>query len=883
MAQLPDLVGTDLASGRKLAAPDASPKVNTGTAPDGMGTPTVDAHMDATPIVNSGEAVENAANQANQVVMQQVDAAQKTWLLNASAQHELDAQQMLSNAQRNAAPGQEITPLLSDALNQNMQQKAAQVDSPLLAQNYQNEMTRANQGVLSQAQAFDFQQRDAAVENNFKQGIDAQQKTLSLLTDPGQIESKFGEMMSGVNSNIASLPLAPNVKLQLQDYARKNLTDAANQTAINLDPKGFLARNTGTPASATQQFASTAPGSPIDFVQAQEGTATVANDGGKGLTKFGVNQAGNPDVNVANLTQDQAKQILQTRYIDKVVTPGMSPQMALVAGDTAVNMGVSKAQDLIAQSGGDPQKLIDLRRAQYQQLAQSNPAQYAQYLPGWNARLDALQQRLPDVTPRTDPGDEPGTTVQNIGGWAPMQLSTYDQRAKNVELAQNYSDQEDKQAQQQQAVQKAAFNSDFNIALNRGQKTYQDIENAYQAGMISPTQRTEYTKTLDDVNGNNLKGMAAMGRVQDTLNGTGVLDPKNADDRAAVDRHYEGWLQQQPQPQNDQDKALLQAKEVDMAGKYGMLPKTMVGGLAGSLRSNKPEDVTNAAGMINQIRQTNPALLSDIPENDLKGANHIQSLVMAGYTPPNAVAAAQQELKVTPDVKQYRTDEADAALKDGGLGSMATSSINGQYSSKNPLNNTADVTWSKADIPSDMKAAWNEAYKNEYIRTGNPNTATQTATDLISNTYQRTNVGVGPNGNSTRWMQSAPEQYYSAPVKVDQSKWMNEQLEDDIGKNTINPGTLKAENMQLVPSGKTNEQGLPTYNVWTVQNGASVPLQTKTGNLEWYPDWNTSKELDRYKARARYSTMTPQQQDDQDRQDSPITTKLGSALEGMAN
>ena len=874
----PDVVGTDIAAGKKLAAPLPSPRIDASASPDGVGLSTVDSRMEATPIENSGDTLKNAAAQAEQVIGQQVNAAQKTWLLNASAQHELDAQQMLANAQRNAQPGQEITPILQDALTKNSQQKAAQVDNPMLQQNYQNEMTAANKSILSQAQAFDFQQRDAQVENNFKQGIVAQQNTLSLLQDPKDIVDKFGEMMAGVHDNIQSLPLNPAVKQQLLEYARKNLTDAANYTAIPIDPKGFLARNTGSPQDAA-----------MNFILQKEGSQAVMDSNGA-VSKFGVNQKANPDVDVKNLTQDQAKQILQTRYIDKVVTPSMSPQMAMVASDSAVNMGVSKTNELVAQAGGDPQKLIDLRKAEYQRLAQNDPQQYAASLPGWMNRMNDLQARLPDVSPRTMPGDQEGTTKQDIGGWLPMRLATYDQRNGFIQSAEQASVRQDKAVQEQQTVQKAAFNSDFDIALGRGQKTYQDIENAYQAGMLTPAQRTSYTQKLDEFNGNTLKGMAAMGRVQDALNGTGVLNPKNTDDRAAVDRHYAGWLQAQSQPQTDEDKAVLQAKEVAMAGQYGMLPKTMVGGLAGSLRSNKPEDIANAAGMINQIRQTNPALLSDIPENDIKGANHIQSLVMAGYTPANAVAVAQAELKVAPDVKAYREKEAEEALKNGNSrngnsssGTLATSSINGQYSSKNPINNTANVTWSKAYIPSDMKAAWNQAYTSEYISTGNPNTATQTATDLIASQYQRTNVGTGPGGNSTRWMQNAPEQFYSAPVKVDQSKWMNEQLHDDVSKNTINSDSYKAENLQLIPSGKTNAQGLPTYNVWTVQNGAAVPLQTKTGNLEWYPDWNTSKEIDRFKVRARYSTMTPQQQDDQDMQDSPISTKLRSALEGMAN
>lgn len=844
---LPDIVGVDLAQGKKGVANDASPKIGAADNPSPMALSTVDANMTDTPISNSGQAVMDASQQANQIVVQQVDAAQKTWLLNASSQHELDAQKLLDTAQRNAAPGQQITPMLQQALTEKTQANLNEVDNPMLSTNYQNEMQRANTQILSQAQSFDFTQRDKQVENNFKQGIGAQQNTLGLMTNVADIEKSFGQMMAGVNQNISTLPLTPDVKLQLQEYARKSLTDAANQSYINLDPKGFLARNTGSPQDAA-----------MNFILSKEGSQAATDSNGAAV-KFGINQTANPDVDVKNLTQDQAKQIIQTRYIDKVVTPGMSPQMAMVASDSAVNMGVGKTRELLAQAGGDPQKMIALRRDEYERLAANDPAQYGSSLNGWEKRLDDLQARLPDVNARSMP-DQDGNVRQDIGGWLPMQLSSFDQRTGSIQSAQQASVQQDKAQQAQRNAQNTAFNSDFDIALGRGQKTYQDIESAYANGQISPAQRTQYTQKLDEFNGNTLKGMASAQRVQEALGGNAVLDPKNAEDRSAVDRHFEGWLKSQPQPQNDEDKQVLQQKEVALSNQYGMLPKTMVGGLSASLRSSKPEDITNAAGMINQIRQTNPNLLSDIPENDLKGANHIQSLVLAGYTPANAAMAARDELKVSPEVKEFRTQEADTNLKADGVGAMATSAINGQYSSKNPFNSTADVDWSKASVPSDMKSAWNDAYRDEYIRTGNPNTATQTATDLIAKTYQRTDVGVGPGGASTRWMQNAPEQFYAAPVKVDQSKWMNEQLQDDVRHNTLDPDAYSSDNLQLIPSGKSNAQGLPTYNVWTVRNGATVPIQTRNGPMEWYPDWNNSKEIDRFKDReyrAKVKAETP--------------------------
>lgn len=154
--------------------------------------------------------------------------------------------------------------------------------------------------------------------------------------------------------------------------------------------------------------------SSIDWTMRHEG-GFVPNDSGKGPTKFGINQEANPDVDIANLTSDQAAKIMHDRYWTPVGAENMSPQMAQVAFDTAVNMGVDKAKTLVEQSSDDPQKLIDLRRSEYERLARSNPEKYGQYLTGWNQRLDDLQSGIqmegkskpyganPDGSPLTAP------------------------------------------------------------------------------------------------------------------------------------------------------------------------------------------------------------------------------------------------------------------------------------------------------------------------------------------------------------------------------------------------------------------------------------------------------------------------------------------------
>ena len=137
------------------------------------------------------------------------------------------------------------------------------------------------------------------------------------------------------------------------------------------------------------------PGSVIDWVIGVEG-GYVANDAGKGPTKFGINGKANglsPE-KVANLTMDEARAIYKKNYWDKIGADKLAPEMRAIAFDTAVNQGPDMANKLLNQSGGDPRKFIDLRRAEYQKLVASNPGKWQQYEKGWMNRLDKLEAGL---------------------------------------------------------------------------------------------------------------------------------------------------------------------------------------------------------------------------------------------------------------------------------------------------------------------------------------------------------------------------------------------------------------------------------------------------------------------------------------------------------
>lgn len=112
----------------------------------------------------------------------------------------------------------------------------------------------------------------------------------------------------------------------------------------------------------------------------------AANDGGSGHpVNFGINQGANPDIDVKSLTPEKAKQLYMQRYWKPSGADRLPPELQAIHFDTAVNMGVGKAQQLLAQSGGDPARYLQLREQRYRQIGGSN-------LPAWLERNKKLAE-----------------------------------------------------------------------------------------------------------------------------------------------------------------------------------------------------------------------------------------------------------------------------------------------------------------------------------------------------------------------------------------------------------------------------------------------------------------------------------------------------------
>jgi hypothetical protein len=139
----------------------------------------------------------------------------------------------------------------------------------------------------------------------------------------------------------------------------------------------------------------------VEFVLEREGLlSNHANDRG-GLTKYGISQKANPDVDVANLTRSDAIAIYKDRYWDSIGADNMNMATALVAFDASVNHGVGTAKNMLNETNGDVGDMLKWRLDFYDGIVDRDSSQGV-FLNGWNNRIAHLSDAIEDLYERND-------------------------------------------------------------------------------------------------------------------------------------------------------------------------------------------------------------------------------------------------------------------------------------------------------------------------------------------------------------------------------------------------------------------------------------------------------------------------------------------------
>ena len=107
--------------------------------------------------------------------------------------------------------------------------------------------------------------------------------------------------------------------------------------------------------------------------------------------KYGIDQRANPEVDVSNITKEDARNIYRQKYWKDSGAGSLPKDLALVHFDATVNQG-NAAKRFLEESGGDVNKYLDLRRQHYINLAETDPGKYGSSLKGWLNRLDRVEK-----------------------------------------------------------------------------------------------------------------------------------------------------------------------------------------------------------------------------------------------------------------------------------------------------------------------------------------------------------------------------------------------------------------------------------------------------------------------------------------------------------
>lgn len=264
------------------------------------------------------------------------------------------------------------------------------------------------------------------VQDGIKQDQD------QIAADPSNDNFKrIVDSRSGMLGSLSTVD--PVQKMKWQDRMTHALAVTQVQSLAATNPQGFLLMVNAQGGTLTKGGVKGAVpgGGGSDFNSIVQRTLKVeggysATDGNSGApVNFGINQRANPDIDVKNLTKDQAVQLYKSRYWDAIGGDSLPAGIRATAFDAAVNQGVPWTKAALQQAGGDVAKFNQLREQRYRSIVASDPSQ-GKYLSNWLSRIpgDPSQDRggdggdLPQVAPLDD--HAVANASPDIAGWGKL-------------------------------------------------------------------------------------------------------------------------------------------------------------------------------------------------------------------------------------------------------------------------------------------------------------------------------------------------------------------------------------------------------------------------------------------------------------------------------
>jgi hypothetical protein len=246
---------------------------------------------------------------------------------------------------------------------------------------------------------FNIQERrttDMLVQST-QDGMDADFETI--YRDPSRRPEVIARRLAAVEAQ-GRIPIDKRIQIGRSFVNQANL--AAERSELEQDPAGYFARRFGSMPSSPVPGEGGSVGfdASVGLVLKHEG-GYAESDGNTGApVNFGINQKANPDIDVKNLTREQAVEIYRQRYWNAIGGDTLPPEIQATALDAAVNQGPSNANKWLAASGGDPVLFNALRRAHYERLLEK--PENARFRNTWMRRLEVYEQQSAGTLPASE-------------------------------------------------------------------------------------------------------------------------------------------------------------------------------------------------------------------------------------------------------------------------------------------------------------------------------------------------------------------------------------------------------------------------------------------------------------------------------------------------
>ena len=395
------------------------------------------------------------------------------------------------------------------------------------------------------------------------------------------------------------------------------------------------------------------------------------------------------------------------------------------------------------------------------------------------------------------------------------------------------------------ALQKSRMNADLEIRVDRGEATYEEIQQAEAKQQITPDKKASLFKALDNVTEKKVNESNAIQKVARTLDGKDYIDPKNPDDKKAVDMAYSRAVE--PQMAGMQDPAAQKSLVTNFVQATGIVPSSLQGKMRGVFRGGNVNDKVFYADLVGRIQESKPQALEDFDDKDITQAVMIDQLVKSGT--PNEEAVKKVE-DITNNITPGRIEILKAEYQDmkKAKGSDATSRNATTISHVTDLFDEG-VFSRNASLP-DRQLGVETAAVNDYDRlyetwflntNGNADLAKQQADRAFKNSWGTTAI----NGQEKQLTKYPVEQAYP---KLDTAE-LKKSLVSDL-KTLPEYKDVSDDKVFLQYDARTAREwgNQPSYRVLILNKDGVIEPIADTAKSRWKPDYKKAVEDKRVSA-----------------------------------